>query len=89
MSTLPDGTQVSTDVLGDVAGIETRLKVMDLTGIDMRVLSLRNPGVEEFETSAVISTCRRLCLLLCNWSRQYTLCRGLSNRIEYCGCAIG
>ena len=60
MSTLPDGTQVSTDVLGDVAGIETRLKVMDLTGIDMQVLSLRNPGVEEFETSAAISWAKKI-----------------------------
>jgi 5-carboxyvanillate decarboxylase len=60
MSTLPDGTQVSTDILGDVAGIETRLKVMDLTGIDMQVLSLRNPGVEEFETSAAISWAKKI-----------------------------
>ena len=60
MSTLPDGTQVSTDVLGDVAGIETRLKVMDGTGIDMQVLSLRNPGVEEFEISAAISWAKKI-----------------------------
>jgi len=60
VSTLPDGTQVSTDILGDVAGIETRLKVMDLTGIDMQVLSLRNPGVEEFETSAAIIWAKKI-----------------------------
>jgi 5-carboxyvanillate decarboxylase len=60
MSTLPDGTQVSTDILGDVAGIETRLKVMDGTGIDMQVLSIRNPGVEEFETSEGIKWARKI-----------------------------
>jgi 5-carboxyvanillate decarboxylase len=60
MSTLPDGTQVSTDVLGDVAGIEARLKVMDGTGIDMQVLSLRNPGVEEFETSEGIRWAKKI-----------------------------
>ena len=60
MSTLPDGTQVSTDELGDVAGIETRLKVMDQTGIDMQVLSIRNPGVEEFETAEGIKWARKI-----------------------------
>ncbi|MBN1625399.1 MAG: amidohydrolase [Deltaproteobacteria bacterium] len=59
-STLPDGTKVSTDVLGDVTGIDTRLKVMDQTGIDMQVLSLRNPGVEEFETSEAINWARKI-----------------------------
>jgi predicted TIM-barrel fold metal-dependent hydrolase len=60
MSTLPDGTKVSTDILGDAAGIETRLKVMDLTGIDMQVLSIRNPGVEEFEASEGIKWARKI-----------------------------
>ena len=60
MSTLPDGTQVSTDVLGDATGIETRLKVMDMTGIDMQVLSIRNPGVEEFETAAAVDWAKKI-----------------------------
>lgn len=60
MSTMPDGTQVSTDVLGDFTGIETRLKVMDQTGVDMQVLSLRNPGVEEFETSEAIAWAKKV-----------------------------
>lgn len=60
MSTLPDGTQVSTDILGDVTGIETRLKVMDQTGVDMQILSLRNPGVEEFETSEAIIWAKKI-----------------------------
>lgn len=60
MSTLPDGTQVSTDVLGDIANIDMRLKVMDQTGIDMQVLSIRNPGVEEFDASEGIKWARKI-----------------------------
>jgi predicted TIM-barrel fold metal-dependent hydrolase len=59
-STLPDGTQVPTDVLGDASGIDIRLKVMDQTGIDMQVLSIRNPGVEEFEAAEGIKWARKI-----------------------------
>jgi predicted TIM-barrel fold metal-dependent hydrolase len=71
MSTLPDGTQVSTDVLGDVSGIETRLKVMDQVGIDMQVLSLRNPGVEEFETAEGIRWAKKINNMLAEVVNKY------------------
>ncbi len=45
---------------GDTAHLEKRLKDMDEAGIDMQVLSMRNPGVEEFEPPAAKTWARKI-----------------------------
>jgi len=60
ISTMTNGTRISTSNLGDVSNIELRLKDMDEAGIDMQVLSIRNPGVEEFDVSEGIKWARKI-----------------------------
>ena len=70
-STMTNGNRVSTDVLGDVAGLEMRLKDMDEAGIDMQVLSIRNPGVEEFEASEGLKWAKKINNKLAEVANRY------------------
>jgi len=48
------------DNRGDISGIHLRLEDMDKAGINMQVLSMRNPGIEEFEIDEGITWARRI-----------------------------
>jgi len=61
----------ATDALGDVTGIDARLKKMDEAGITMQVLSWRNPGVDKFETAVGIEWAKKINNKLSEIVHQY------------------